>query len=151
MPGPPVHFRLTMNLGVDEGLSEADAETVGREDLLVDELWPGRTHWWLHFNPTAGGVFAPLELRRSLRALKAGDRALALTHLGRSLHMRQDSVGHGRLGLNHLMWDVHLLKRHPDVWETMPPSVQARIERATRRAIRRFVKAGEANRSTTAA
>jgi hypothetical protein len=134
MPGPAVHFRLTMTLAVDEGLSAADAEAVGRADILVDEMWPGRTHWWLHFNPTASAVFAPLELRRALRAVDSGDREGALTHLGRSLHMRQDAVGHGRLGLNHLAWDVGLLRRNPDEWETMPAPVRSRIERAACRA-----------------
>lgn len=140
MPGPGVHFRLTMQWAIDEGLTESDAEEVGRADVSVDTLRPGKTHWWLHFDPTASAMFAPLELRRAVRSARAGDRDAALTHLGYSLHMRQDAVGHGRpLGLNHLMWDVHLLRRDPDVWETMPPSVQAGIERVSRRAISRFV------------
>jgi hypothetical protein len=141
MPGPAVHFRLTMRLAMEAGLSEADAEAVGQADNLVDELWPGRTHWWLHFNPTASIVFGPFELSRALAAERAGDHASALTHLGRSLHMRQDAVGHGRpVGYNHLLWDAGLLHRNPDEWELMPPSVQARIERATRRALRRFAR-----------
>jgi hypothetical protein len=143
MPGPAVHFRLTMRLAMDAGFSKADAEEIGRADVAVDELWPGRTHWWLHFNPTTSLIFAPLELRRARRAERAGDHESALTHLGRSLHMRQDSVGHGRpLGLNHLAWDVGLLRRNPDEWELMPQSVQARIERATRRALRLFLSNG---------
>jgi hypothetical protein len=140
MPGPAVHLRMTMNLAIEEGFSQADAEAVGTADNLVDDLWPGRTHWWLHFNPPASLVFGPLELRRAVRARRAGDGAGALAHLGRSLHSRQDAVGHGRLGLNHLLWDVGLLKRNPDVWELMPSSVQARIDATTRRTLRTFLR-----------
>jgi hypothetical protein len=139
MPGPAVHLRHTMTWSVEEGLSHADAETVASADILVDTLWPGSRTWWRHFNPPASLVFGPLELRRAVLAERAGDHAVALTHLGRSLHSRQDAVGHGRLGLNHLMWDVGLLKRNPDDWDLMPTAVQARIERATRRAVRAFV------------
>lgn len=138
MPGPAVHFRLTMNTAIAAGFDEAEAEALGRADLRVDELTPGSRWWWLHFNPTASLVFAPLEMRRALRASRAGDRTSALEHLGRSIHMRQDAIGHGRFGLNHLMWDFKLMKRHPDEWDTMPPSVQRRIERATWRALRRI-------------
>jgi len=141
MPGPAVHLRHTMTWSVEEGLSRADAETVASADILVDTLWPGSRKWWRHFNPPASMIFGPLELRRAVRAERSGDHAAALTHLGRSLHSRQDAVGHGRFGLNHLMWDFGLLKRNPDDWDLMPPAVQARIERATRRAVRAFVAA----------
>lgn len=141
MPGPAVHLRHTMNWAVEEGLSRADAEAVGSADILVDQLWPGSTKWWRHFNPPASLVFGPLELRRAMRAERVGDHAGALAHLGRSLHSRQDAIGHGRFGLNHLMWDFGLLRRNPDDWDIMPPPVQARIERATRRAVRAFVGA----------
>jgi len=139
VPGPAVHFRLTMGWAIAEGMSEADAEAAGLANVLVDERWPGGRRPLRHFNPTASLILAPLELRRALALARAGERAGALTHLGYSLHSRQDAIGHGRVGLNHLAWDVGLLRRHPDVWETMPPSVQARIERATRRAVRRFL------------
>jgi hypothetical protein len=146
MPGPYVHFRLTMALALEAGMTESDAEAIGRADILVDDLWPGHTHWWLHFNPAASVVFAPLELWRAVRAARSGDRGGALTHLGRSLHMRQDAVGHGRFGLNHMLMGLGLLGRDPDVWETMPPTVQTRIERATRRALRSFAHASAPNR-----
>ena len=139
MPGPSVHFRLTLNLAVEEGFSPLEAEAVGRADILVDELWPGSRKWWRHFNPPASLIFGPLELRRAVAAERAGDREGALAHLGRSLHSRQDAIGHGRFGLNHLAWDVGLLKRNPDDWEYMPHAVQVRIERATRRALRAFL------------
>lgn len=139
MPGPAVHFRLTMNLAIEEGFSPADAEAIGRADILVDELWPGGRIWWRHFDPPASLLLAPLELRRAVRAQRSGDREGALAHLGRSLHSRQDAVGHGRvIGLNHLAWDAGLLKRNPDAWDLMPPSVRARIEDVTRRALRSF-------------
>jgi hypothetical protein len=138
MPGIHVHLRLTMEWAIEEGLAPDDAQEVASADLMVDQLWPGHRVWWRHFNPTASLVFAPLELRRALQARSTGDREGALTHLGRSLHARQDAIGHGRFGLNHLAWDVGLLRRDPDEWELMPPSVKARIETATRRALRRF-------------
>lgn len=142
MPGPEVHLRLTALWAAEEGLSPADAEHVGLEDLHVDALWPGSRKPWRHFNPTAALVFAPMYLRRAVAL--AGEpeaRDEALTWLGRSLHSKQDSIGHGTLGLTHIRWDLGLLKRHPDVWETMPPRMQARIEAATRAALRRFVAA----------
>jgi hypothetical protein len=139
MPGPFVHFRLTMQWAIEEGLSEPDAELVGRSSLLVDELWPGSRKPLRHFNPTASLLLAPMESRRAVAFARAGDREQALTHLGYSLHSRQDAIGHGRLGLNHLVLYTGLPFRDPDVWETMPPSVQARIERATRRELRRFI------------
>jgi len=123
-------------------MSEPDAETVGRADIVVDDLWPGGHKPLRHFNPTASLVIAPLELRRAVAFARAGDRAQALTHLGYSLHSRQDAIGHGRFGLGHLRYDLGQQKRHPDFWEQMPPSVQARIERATRRAVRIFLEQG---------
>jgi hypothetical protein len=148
MPGPAVHFRLTMVWAIDEGFTPADAEAVGRADILVDELWPGGRIWWRHFNPPASLMLAPLELRRAVRAQRVGDREGALTHLGRSLHSRQDAEGHGRvIGLNHLAWDAGLLKRNPDDWDLMPPAVQRRIEAATRRTLRAFLtRTGAATR-----
>ena len=139
MPGPAVHFRLTMRWAVEEGMTEADAEAVGRANVLVDELWPGSHKPLRHFNPTASLIFAPLELRRAVAFARAGDRERALKHLGYSLHSRQDAIGHGRSGLGHLRYEAGLLGRHPDVWEEMPPSVQMRIEQATRRAVRLFL------------
>ena len=140
MPGPAVHLHLSMYWAIDEGVSPGEAEAIGTADILVDELWPGSRKRWRHFNPPASLIFGPLELRRAVRADRSGDRAGALTHLGRALHSLQDAVGHGRLGLNHLAWDVGLLKRNPDDWDLMPAPVQERIERATRRALRSFLE-----------
>jgi len=131
-----------MNLALAAGFPEDEAELIGRADMRVDEKTPGSRYWWLHFNPTASLVFAPLEMRRARAAQRLGDRAAALEHLGRSIHMRQDAIGHGRFGLSHLMWDFKLMKRHPDDWDTMPVAVRARIEKATWRALRR-IQAGE--------
>jgi hypothetical protein len=140
VPGFTVHMRLTVKWAVEEGLSPADAEAVAGADIEVDALWPGSTHWGRHFNPTASLLFGPLELRRAIAAARDGDRERALVHLGRSLHSRQDAVGHGRLGLNHFLLRLGM-RRNPDEWPTMTPSVQARIERATRRAVRAFLAA----------
>jgi len=140
VPGPTVHLRLTMEWAIDEGLATEEAQSVGTADVLVDELWPGHQKWWHHFNPSASLLFAPLEMRRAVSAYRRGDRVAWMTHLGRSLHSRQDAVGHGRLGLNHIAWDLGVLKRDPDDWELMPASVRARIERATKRALARFIR-----------
>jgi len=140
MPGPSVHLRRTVEWAMHEGLRPDDARRVGAADLQVDDLWPGSRLWRRHFNPSASAVFGPLEMARAVRAHRAGDTEAALTHLGRSLHSRQDAVGHGRLGLNHLAWDLGVLKRDPDDWEFMPLAVRARIEKATRRALRAFIR-----------
>lgn len=141
MPGPAVHFRLTAKWAVEEGMDAASAEAVGRASLLVDQLWPGSHRPLRHFNPTASLLFAPLEMRSAISAARSGDREGALTHLGYSLHSRQDAIGHGRFAQNHLLLRAGLLARDPDDWARMPPSVQARIERATRQAVRRFLAA----------
>lgn len=140
MPGFAVHFRLTMRWAIEEGMTEADAEAAGRASVLVDDLWPGARKPLRHFNPTASLLFAPLEMRRAVTFARAGDPERALTHLGRSLHSRQDAIGHGRLGLNHLLYSAGLLGRHPDEWEDMPAHVKVDIERATRRDVHRFLK-----------
>jgi hypothetical protein len=140
MPGPRVHLQLTRDIAIQEGLDPEDASALGYADLQVDDLWPGSRIWRRHFNPSASLVFGPLELARAVRAERGGDRALAMTHLGRSLHSHQDAIGHGRLGLNHLAWDLGLLKRDPDDWDLMPPRVKARIERVTRRTLRRYLR-----------
>ena len=139
MPGFAVHFRLTMDWAIEEGMSVADAEAVGRASVLVDDLWPGAHRPLRHFNPTASLLFAPLEMRRAVDSADEGEREQALVHLGRSLHSRQDAIGHGRLGLAHLLHSTGLLRRDPDVWEDMPPHVRREIERVTRRHVRRFL------------
>jgi hypothetical protein len=144
-----VHLRLTMGWATEEGLTPEEAQSVATADVLVDELWPGHRKWWHHFNPPASLLFAPLEMARAVRAYRAGERVAWMTHLGRSLHSRQDAVGHGRLGLNHLAWNAGLLGRDPDEWELMPASVQDRIERATRRALARFLRSTGKARPTT--
>jgi hypothetical protein len=128
-----------MRWAVEEGMTEPDAEAVGRASVLVDDLWPGSRKPLRHFNPTASLVFAPLEMRRAVAFERAGDHDQALTHLGRSLHSHQDAIGHGRLGLAHLLSSAGLLGRDPDVWEEMPPLVKVDIERVTRRRVRRFL------------
>lgn len=139
MPGFEVHFRLTMRWAMEEGMSEPDAEAVGRASLLVDDLWPGSRKPIRHFNPTAP-LLALIEMRRAVESARAGDQRAALTHLGRCLHSRQDGIGHGRAGLNHLLYRAGMLRRHPDFWDQMPISVQRRLEHSTRTTIRRFLE-----------
>ena len=140
MPGLAVNFRLTMRWAIEEGMAESDAESVGRASVLVDDLWPGSRKPLRHFNPTARLVFAPLEMRRALAFERADEHEQALTHLGRSLHSRQDAIGHGTLGLANLLNSAGFLERDPDVWEDMPPLVKVDIERETRREVRRFLE-----------
>jgi hypothetical protein len=140
MPGVTVHYRFTMQWAIDEEMDPLEAEAVGTADARVDQLWPGHTKWARHFNPTAALVMAPLEWRRALAAARSGDRAAALDHLGYSLHSLQDGVGHGALGLNHLLFD-HKFRGNPDDWSQMPESYHVRIEQGTRRAVRRFLAA----------
>jgi hypothetical protein len=147
VPGPEVHLRLTARWAQDEGFSSDEAERIGLEDLGVDARWPGRSKPWRHFNPTATLLFAPLYLNRALKLARTGDPATrpeALDWLGRSLHCKQDGIGHGRFGLSHIRWDLGWLKRHPDVWSTMPPEMRERMERETRERLRRFLEVGPA-------
>ncbi len=144
MPGPKVHLELTARWAEEEGLPPGDAAAVAFADLEMDAVWPGRRHPLRHFNPTAGLFFAPLWQARALSLAgspSAKERDLALTWLGRALHARQDAIAHGVLGLAHLRVMSGLTGRHPDVWETMPPRLRSRIERATRRRVRAFVGA----------
>ena len=133
MPNPDVHYTFTKAWGIEEGLAPADAAAVAKADLDVDRLWPGSTKFTRHFNPTALLVWTPVYL---LKAVRDG----SLESLGRALHCRQDSVGHGVLGLSHLRWRFGALNRHPDAWELMSPRARAAIERDTRRMIRYYVR-----------
>ena len=140
MPGFAVHFRLTMRWAIEEGMTGSDAESVGRASVLVDDLWPGSRKPLRHFNPTASLIFAPLEMHRALAFERAGEHEQALTHLGRSLHSHQDAIGHGKMGLAHLLHSAGVLERDPDVWEQTPPLAKSDIERVTRREVRRFLE-----------
>lgn len=141
MPGPQVHFRLTMEWAIDEGMSAADAEAVARADVQVDQLWPGRRHWGRHFNPMAVHVLARRYTAEAARLESAGAHEEALVALGRALHSLQDGIGHGRLGLAHLKHRAGLIRRHPDEWDPTPVHTQKGIERLTRAALREFLDA----------
>jgi hypothetical protein len=140
VPGPQVHFTLTMKWAMEEGMSAADAEAIGRADVEVDLLWPGSRRWGRHFSPMATLIFARRYRAEAARLESAGAHDEALVALGRALHSAQDGIGHGRLGLAHLKYRFGLLHRHPDVWEDMPPSTRVGIERATRAAVRDFLR-----------
>ena len=143
VPGPQVHFRFTSEWGVEEGLTVSDAGVVAQADILVDMLWPGSRKWGRHFAPWSTLIFAPRYFREAVR-LAGEDQPTSmsdsLTALGRCLHCRQDGVGHGFLGLAHLKLRLKLTTRNPDEWTTMPPKVQAGIERVTRETVRRYVE-----------
>lgn len=140
MPGPQVHFRLTSQWAIEEGMLESDAQVVARADIEVDLLWPGSKMWGRHFNPMATFIFAPRYRAEVLRLELAGEHLDALVALGRALHCLQDGVGHGSLGLAHLKYRFGLMRRNPDDWNLMPPKTRASIERVTREAVRRFLE-----------
>jgi len=141
LPGPKVHFRFTMEWAIEEGMPEADAETVARANVQVDQLWPGRRQWGRHFNPMATYVLARRYAAQAATLESAGAHEEALVALGRALHSLQDGIGHGRLGLAHLKHRVGLLKHHPDDWDPTPLHTQDGIERVTRAALREFLDA----------
>jgi hypothetical protein len=140
VPGVLVHHHFTSDWATEEGLTESDAEVVAEGDVRVDLLWPGDRKWGRHFNPAASLVFGPLYYRRAVRAANGeGTISESLTALGRSLHCRQDAIGHGLLGLAHLKLRFGLTRRDPDDWNTMPPKTRAAIERVTRTTVRRYI------------
>jgi hypothetical protein len=141
VPGPTVHFRMVLEMAVQEGMPTTDAEAVATACLSVDSLWPGRNKPTRHFNPFAPLYWEPRYMREALAALAAGDRATALARLGWAIHCRQDSIGHGVLGLSHLRYRLGLLKRDPDDWSKMTGRARSAIERDTRRMLRAFIAA----------
>lgn len=134
MPAPRVHHRLTERWALEEGLDPASAKAAGIADVHVDLLWPGTRWWTRHFNPTASLFWAPYYL---VRAIRDGSPTL----LGYALHCKQDAIGHGLLGLAHIRARLGLLDRDPDDWALMPAQIQAAIELASRRMIRRYASA----------
>jgi hypothetical protein len=140
VPGPLVHHRFTTEWATEEGLTQSDAEVVAEADITVDLLWPGSRKWGRHFAPWSTLLFAPRYYRQAVRvALEGGSMSESLVALGRCLHCRQDGVGHGMLGLGHLLPRLGLSTRDPDEWKTMPPRIKAGIERVTRETVRRYV------------
>jgi hypothetical protein len=139
VPGPTVHFRMVLEMAVEEGMPTTDAEAVATACLNVDSLWPGRTKPSRHFNPIAPLYWAPRYMREALAARAAGDTSTALTRLGWALHSKQDSIGHGALGLSHLRYRMGLIERDPDDWSRMTPRARAAIGRETRGMLREFL------------
>lgn len=130
--GPDVHLRLTKGWALEEGFSEADAESIAMADVSYDLHYPARASFaniTRHFAPSAWWWSA----RYLQRALDQSD----LQMLGFALHTAQDAVAHGRFGEKHLLlragWG-----RDPDVWALAPESVRRRVEAATRKRLRRY-------------
>ena len=125
-----VHYRLTRQWAIDEGLSAEEAEAVASANLAVDREFPGsdlRYKGW-HF----GWFGAHRRARRLLGEAVEGRDPVAL---GRALHCEQDALAHGHLG--HL---VHY--RGIDIWERRSQRVRSRIEAASRHMLAEFA-AGE--------
>jgi hypothetical protein len=133
MPGPTVHYRYTVEWAIAEGLPRPDAEAAADADAGTDVLWPGSRKWSRHFNPTASLFWVPVYFRRAVREASP-------EYLGRSLHCAQDSIGHGLFGLAHLRYRFGGLERDPDDWARMPERTRERIEWATRRMVRAYVR-----------
>ncbi len=68
MPGATVHFRMVFEMAGAEGMPPTDAEAVATACINVDQLWPGSTKPWRHFNPTASLYWAPRYFREALAA-----------------------------------------------------------------------------------
>ena len=139
MPGATVHFRMVFEMAGAEGMPPTDAETVATACINVDQLWPGSTKPWRHFNPTASLYWAPRYFREAFAARADGERETALIRLGWAIHCRQDSIGHGVMGLSHLRYRLGILHRDPDDWAKMTPGARAAIERETRSMLRTFM------------
>lgn len=116
-----VHYRLTLQWALEEGLPPAEAEAVAGANLAVDREFPGNR--WRH----KGWHFGWLGARRKARRL-LGDaiRDRDPVALGRALHCEQDALAHGHLG--HL---VHY--RGIDLWERRSERVRRSIEVSSRR------------------
>ena len=78
MPGPQVHFRLTAQWAVEEGMLESDSQVVAEADIEVDLLWPGSRKVGRHFNPWATLVFARRYKAEAIRLELAGEHLDAL-------------------------------------------------------------------------
>lgn len=127
-----VHYRLTLQWALEEGLEPAEAEAVARANVAVDREFPGnrlRYKGW-HF----GWLGARCRARRLLaEAVRKRDPV----SLGRAPHCEQDALAHGHLG--HL---VHY--RGIDVWEQRSQRVRTRIERSSRRMLAAYRNAQRA-------
>jgi hypothetical protein len=126
-----VHYRLTLQWALDEGLSAEVAESVASANVAVDREFPGsmlRYKGW-HF----GWFGARRRARRLLaEAIRLSDPVL----LGRALHCEQDALAHGNLG--HI---VHY--RGIDLWDRRSERVRDRIEGASREMIAVYRDAGQ--------
>lgn len=115
-----IHYRLTLQWALEEGLSADEAEAVASANVGVDREFSGS------MLRHKGWHFAWLGARRRARRLLA---EAVLTRdpvlLGRALHCEQDALAHGHLG--HI---VH----YPgiDLWDRRSERVRNRIEMASR-------------------
>lgn len=118
-----VHYRLTLQWALEEGLPADEAEAIARANVAVDREFPGNM---LRYK---GWHFAWFGARRKARRLRAeAIRTSDPVLLGRALHCEQDALAHGHLG--HL---VHY--RGIDLWERRSEPVRRRIEAASREMI----------------
>jgi hypothetical protein len=130
-----VHYRLTLQWALEEGLEPAEAEAVARANVAVDREYPGDR---LRYK---GWHFGWLGARRKARRLLAeAVRERDPVSLGRALHCEQDALAHGHLG--------HLLHyRGIDVWERRSERVRTRIEGSSRRMLGAYHTAQRASSS----
>lgn len=115
-----VHYGFTKRWALEEGFSEADAETIAAACWNVDTIH--NVYEWRN----KGYHFALLGANRRARRLAAHARATGdLIALGEALHCVQDAIGHGFWG--HIVhWDGI------DRWERRGPRVREKIERRSR-------------------
>lgn len=124
-----VHHGLTRRWALEAGFDEDVAEVIARADIDVDREFPGRR--WRNKRYHFRWLGARRIARRWLdQAVSERDPRL----LGRALHCEQDALSHGHLG--HIFHWPGI-----DIWERRGPRAQARIERASRAMIARYLEA----------
>lgn len=120
-----VHYEFTKKWALLEGFSEEDAAAIAAADWACDQLYihtlaQKRYHWPIFGSPV-------VALRRYRKAVAAHD----LVALGESLHALQDTIGHGVFG--HLYHWPGI-----DRWEHRGAGVRSRLERYSRKVLRRY-------------
>ncbi|MFA5844995.1 MAG: hypothetical protein WC971_09235 [Coriobacteriia bacterium] len=134
-----VHYRLTREWAIEEGIPPRLAEEVAYWDVWTDRFFPGsdRHSHGYHFLRLGACDLARSHLRRAVRDASAA-------HLGIALHCAQDAISHGRRG--HYM---HL--PGTDRWERRSEGVRRRIETTSRRMLRIWRRFAPSERRATSA
>lgn len=121
-----VHYEFTRRWAIEEGFSDADAETIAAADWDVDRLFNVRV--WRN----KGYHFSWLGARRNAKRLLGAALSDAdLVALGQSLHCIQDAIGHGFWGH---VWHPKTIDR----WAHRSERVRRRLEERSRLMLRTY-------------